>query len=131
MSRNVKTGVKRGKVARGHFSVRDSKDDFSSTRLVVRVLKGTHLLASDIMAVPPSSDPICFGWVGYPEYTHTEYSDPRREKEWGGDEITAQSKESNEKEGESADGIFKCTKVVGGTLNPKFDEEMHFDLGYV
>ena len=147
-----KTGLKKGRVARGHFSVRDSRDDFTRTRLIVRVLKGTHLLASDIMTQPPSSDPICFGWCGFPQWSSGNHTPKpaEMEKEWGGDELTEDGgRESNEPAwiteepaegtrskatppeggGRSVDGLFRTTRVVPGTLDPVWDEEMEFDVG--
>jgi len=158
---STKTGLKKGKVARGHFSVRDSRDDFTRTRLVVRVLKGVHLLASDIMSQPPSSDPICYGWCGFPRWSTGSHPKPAdMEKEWGSDEITSDGgRESNEPAwvtelpaegaagaggrskgkqvksfppeggGRSVDGLFRTTRVVPGTLDPVWDEELEFDVG--
>ena len=126
-----KTGLRKTQVAKGHFSVRDSKDDFSYTRFVVRVLKGTHLLASDIMTAPPTSDPICFGWVGFPEWDYTgSYGKPDEDKEWGSDPLTVEgSIEDAQNMGNSKDGLFRTTRCVPGTLNPVWDEELEFDVG--
>ncbi len=140
-----KTGLKKGKVARGHFSVRDSKDDFTRTRFLVRVLKGIHLLASDIMTEPPTSDPICFGWCGSPLWSTGTEVPPKGydiEKEWGSVELTVDGgRESNEPSwikgklpdggGRSVDGHFRTTRVVSGTLNPTWDDELEFDVGAI
>ena len=127
-----KTGLERRRVAKGHFSVRDSKDDFSTTRFVLRVLKGAHLLASDLMTTPPSSDPICFGWCGFPQWSSEKVANQPSEieKEWGSDPLTTDGgRESNDQPGNSTDGKFKTTRVVPGTLDPIWDEELEFDVG--
>lgn len=62
-AKSRKWGLKKGEpVSRNHFSSNIKRNNINYSRLVVRVLEGKNLLASDIET--GKSDPVCFCWVG-------------------------------------------------------------------
>lgn len=73
----------------------------------LKVLKGTHLLASDIQTEPPTSDPMCWIWCGYAEQLPSIFDAPPAGQEGN---------------------PFYTTKVVYATINPRWDEEVAMPL---
>lgn len=58
-----KTGLQPGpRVSRDHFSNNTAPKSVLNTRLVVRIIDGASLLASDLDT--GKSDPVCFAWCG-------------------------------------------------------------------
>ena len=124
-----KNALRRSQVKSDHFSVRESAElDRASTSIKIRILKGTHLLASDVMTKPPSSDPLIFGWCGVVDFVGKKESE--LEKEWGSPPVT-ECIECNENKGWDTNLDFRVSSCVKGTLNPTWDEEMLFDAGRV
>jgi hypothetical protein len=128
MEQGYKTGLRRSRLSAEHtgFSLLHSMDvDKSRTILKARILKGNHLLASDIMSKPPCSDPVIFGWCGI-----TNWSSKKDdiEKEWMSPEVSA-TVESNENRGWDDNLDFKVSSCIQGTLDPTWDEELEFDVG--
>lgn len=129
MEDNHKTALRRSQVKADHFSVRDSAElDRTQTSVKIRILKGTHLLASDLMTKPPSSDPLIFGWCGVVDFVGRK--DSEIEKEWGSPPVS-ECVECNENKGWDTNLDFRVSGCVKGTLNPTWDEEMLFDAGRV
>jgi hypothetical protein len=129
MEDNHKTALRRSQVKADHFSVRDSAElDRTQTSVKIRILKGTHLLASDLMTKPPSSDPLIFGWCGVVDFVG--HKDSEIEKEWGSPPVS-ECVECNENKGWDTNLDFRVSGCVKGTLNPTWDEEMLFDAGRV
>lgn len=60
--KSTKNGLKFREVSKDHFSSNLNKKDVSFTQLIVRLLRGHSLLASDIQT--GKSDPVCFIWIG-------------------------------------------------------------------
>ena len=104
----TKTALKSTTVKHTHFSSGRKRKgkDVKETSIVIRVLKGTNLLASDIMHVPPTSDPICFVWCG------PEGEQPSTPNSLGDNEVNG----------------FQKTSVIYGTVDPQWDEEVSFPL---
>lgn len=123
----------RTRVSRDHFSVRASHELSKETSLSLRLLKGTHLLASDITSTRTgSSDPIVFVWCGQADWSKEGISraDKTYEREWGSPEIT-NVKESRDEPGWSEDGKFAVSSCIPKTLDPTWDEELYIDLADV
>ena len=60
-----KTGLRQGPfVSKDHFSHNATREvkDYPNSRLIVRILDGSSLLASDLET--GKSDPVCFAWYG-------------------------------------------------------------------
>lgn len=124
-----KNALRRSQVKADHFSVRDSAElDRTQTSVKIRILKGNHLLASDLMTKPPSSDPLIFGWCGVVDFSRLKEAEI--EKEWGSPPVT-ECVECNENKGWDTNLDFRVSGCVKGTLNPTWDEEMLFDAGRV
>lgn len=75
-----KTGLKAAPpVSKDHFSNNTIKRNFPHSSLVVRILDGTQLLASDLET--GKSDPVCFVWVGpldeHPKIEQMTHPQPR------------------------------------------------------
>ena len=103
-----KSGLKSREVARDHFSSRPTSANrnklVEDTKLVVRIIEGSHLLASDIET--GKSDPVCFVWCG-PKGTTPNLEVPIDER-------------GNE-------GIM-LTTVCPITIDPRWDEEITFPI---
>ena len=101
-----KTGLRAGPiVSKDHFSHNAARElkDYPNSRLVVRILDGSRLLASDLET--GKSDPVCFVWYG-----------PQ-------DEMP--STESMVREDQNR--ILK-TSVCPTTVDPIWDEELAFPI---
>lgn len=62
-TKSIKTGLKFREVSKDHFSSNlSSRQSLPFTHIVVRLLHGSNLLASDVST--GKSDPVCFLWVG-------------------------------------------------------------------
>ena len=81
-----------------------------SSLFTVRVLSGTHLLASDIQTEPPTSDPVCYIWCGTADQLPSIYVAPPP--------------------GEEGNPFF-TTKVVYSTINPIWNEEFAIPLASI
>jgi hypothetical protein len=103
-----KTGLQTGaQVNKNHFSFNKSRDikSFSNSRLVIRILDGSHLLASDLDT--GKSDPMCFVWYG-----------PNKDKP----EIDYLTRRDQD------DSRVLCTSVCPTTIDPIWNEELVFPI---
>eukprot|EP01038_Epipyxis_sp_PR26KG_P015682 gene15682-21216_t len=62
MSSKRKSGLKTRDVSKTHFSSGINNNQHTFSRLVLRIIDGTSLLASDVQT--GKSDPVCFIWCG-------------------------------------------------------------------
>lgn len=103
-----KTGLKAREVAKDHFSSRPTSASrnkpVEETKLVIRIIEGSHLLASDIET--GKSDPVCFVWCG-PKGETPNLEVPIDERE--------------------SEGIM-LTTVCPITIDPRWDEEITFPI---
>ena len=108
-----KTGLSVTSVSRDHWSFGGNKVKFDGTRLVVTVLRGKGLLASDVLT--GKSDPISFVWCGPSEVSVTTGA--------SNDDFmdTTDERECIER------GIFR-TQVCPRTLEPVWNEDIIFPL---
>jgi hypothetical protein len=108
-----KTGLNVTSVSKDHWSNRGATPKVGGTRLVVTILNGKGLLASDVLT--GKSDPICFVWCGLPivstasKIAVDEFMDITDEEEC------------------AKIGILR-TKVCPTTLEPVWNEDIVFPL---
>jgi len=118
-----KMGLKGKKVAKDskYSGVRTKS---SQSLLTLKIMKGTHLLASDLDREPGTSDCVCFIWCGQadqlPDISRTP---PPRTPAGEGPPAMVWTK------GEVwQDNPFYTTKVVYETIDPTFNEEISIPL---
>jgi len=118
-----KMGLKGKKVAKDskYSGVRTKS---SQSQLTLKIMKGTHLLASDLEREPGTSDCVCFIWCGQadqlPDISRTP---PPRTPAGEGPPALVWTK------GEVwQDNPFYTTKVVYETIDPTFNEEISIPL---
>lgn len=99
-----KQGLKVRDVSKDHFSSGKNHNEPKFSRLVVRMLEGSNLLASDITT--GKSDPVCFLWLGPISET------PVVEK----------------LASEEHDAMFAKTIVCPTTVDPIWNEDVVFEL---
>jgi hypothetical protein len=117
--KSKKTGLHVTNVSKDHWSVGGKAAKTEGTHLVVTILHGKGLLASDTFT--GKSDPLCFLWCG--PTTSTETAAPSSKNENENDDFMAVTNED-----ECANlGILR-TKVCPTTLEPIWNEDIIFPL---
>lgn len=99
-----KTGLKTRDVSKDHFSSGKNLNEPKFSRLVVRMLEGAQLLASDIST--GKSDPVCFLWLG----------------------PCAETPVVEKLASEDHDAMFAKTVVCPTTVDPIWNEDVVFEL---
>ena len=108
-----KTGLSRKKVSKSsQYSGTRAKSQKSTFTL--RVVRGTHLLASDIQLEPATSDCVCFVWCGVGDAPSISACPP---------EGVTWSRGNYQPE-----NPFYTTRVVYGTIDPIWEESIVMDL---
>jgi C2 domain len=108
-----KTGLNVTSVSKDHWSNRGGTPKVEGTRLVVTILNGKGLLASDVLT--GKSDPICFLWCGLPTVSTASKSNVDEFMDVTDEEECAKI------------GILR-TKVCPTTLEPIWNEDIIFPL---
>lgn len=108
-----KTGLNVTSVSKDHWSSRGGMPKVEGTRLVVTILNGKGLLASDVLT--GKSDPICFLWCGLPIVSSAPKSTVDEFMEVTDEDECAKI------------GILR-TKVCPTTLEPVWNEDIVFPL---
>ena len=108
-----KSGLNVTNVSRDHWSFGGNKAKSDGTRLVVTILRGKGLLASDVLT--GKSDPISFVWCGPTEVSPTA--------EASNDDFM----DTTDEKGCIEMGIFR-TQVCPRTLEPVWNEDIIFPL---
>jgi C2 domain len=108
-----KTGLNVTSVSKDHWSNGGGKPKVEGTRLVVTILNGKGLLASDV--VTGKSDPICFLWCGLPIVSTASKS------------AVDEFMDVTDEEECAKIGILR-TKVCPTTLEPVWNEDIVFPL---
>lgn len=116
----VKTGLKSRDVKKDHFSSGVNANDPKCSRLVVRILDGTNLLASDIET--GTSDPICFVWCGFDDETPDAMVSPAKSP-------THEDKlDETLGDTEKVETRWLTTSVAQRTTNPIWNEDIVFPI---
>lgn len=104
-----KKGLKVRDVAKDHFSSGVNINDPKFSRLIIRIIEGSRLLASDVET--GKSDPVCFLWVGpISENPKVPYSS------------------SAEAADVSNEFSYQTTAVCPTTIDPIWNEDIVFEL---